>query len=93
MNVKHGGQGHVHIVGTKPPDGLIGPGGDADGQGVKHKLAVGEMDALGVAGGVKGGGPRVFIEVRKIVGRKRLCQHVFIHAVEFGCGLRRGAVL
>jgi hypothetical protein len=38
------------------------------GQGVQHQLAMGEVHALGVAGGaggVEGGGHRVFVEIGK----------------------------
>ncbi len=71
MDMEHRGDRHIDVVGAETADGFIGAGADHEGLGVEDELPVGEGDALGKAGRprrVEGGGPRVLVEIREVVG-------------------------
>ncbi|MNJ53005.1 hypothetical protein D3C77_483770 [compost metagenome] len=81
--MEHRRDGHVHIAGTQQRLGTTGRQRPQFIEGVQHQLAVGEVDALGVArraGGVEQGCQRIFVKVREFVRRSRRSQQRFVLA-------------
>ncbi len=85
--MEHRGDGHVHVVAAQQAHAVDAAGDRSFGQGVQYQLPMGEVHALGVAGGaggVEGGGHRVFIEVREVVARAGGCQQLLVLAHQAG---------
>ncbi len=83
MHVEHRRDRHVDVVGAHQADAVQRADGGGQRQGVQHQLAVAEVDALGIAGGaggVKGGGHRVLVEIREVVAGRGLRQQAFVFA-------------
>ena len=73
--MEHGGDRHVDIFLMQAPLAGNTTQRRHAGEGVEDQLAVAEVDSLGHAGGaggVKGGGPGVFIEIGKLKVISRL---------------------
>ncbi|MNJ53480.1 hypothetical protein D3C77_488680 [compost metagenome] len=83
MDVEHRRDRHVDIAVAHQSHAVQAADHAGHRQGMQHQLAVGEVHALGIAGGARGvesRGHRVFIEVREVVLRARLGQQAFVLA-------------
>ncbi|MNF55320.1 hypothetical protein D3C84_367770 [compost metagenome] len=72
MHMEHRSNRHVDIVGTQQAHAVEAAQHTGRRQGVQHQLPMSEIHALGIAGGaggVEGGGHRVFIEIGEVVAR------------------------
>nr|WP_272963014.1 hypothetical protein [Alcanivorax jadensis] len=80
--MEHGRDRHVDVVLVETSMPGTGQRGAA-GEGVQHQLPVGEVHALGQAGGaggVEGGGAGVFVQLRELEAGRCLGQQLFVFA-------------
>ncbi|MCY1431431.1 hypothetical protein D9M71_473990 [compost metagenome] len=85
VHVEHRGDRHVHVVGAQQAHAIDRAHDGRHAHGVQHQLPMGEVHALGVAGGAGGierGRDRVFVEVLEVVLRARRGQQLFVFADE-----------
>ncbi|MNN87060.1 hypothetical protein D3C81_2045620 [compost metagenome] len=83
MHVEHRRDRHVHVVGTQQWRALVDAQRAHGIQGVQDQLAMGEIHALGVAGGAGGVEQRrhrVLVEIGKVVLVFALGQQLLILA-------------
>ncbi|MNM56614.1 hypothetical protein D3C81_677890 [compost metagenome] len=87
MHVKHGRDGHVHIVAAKQAHAVDTAGYRSCRQGVQHQLPVGEIHPFWVPGGASGvesGGDRVLVEIREVVHRAGRRQELLVLTDQVG---------
>ena len=85
--VEHRRDRHVHVVGAQQPHAVDAAHDGRYANGVQHQLPMGEVHALGVAGGaggVEGGGDRVFVEVLEVIGGAGGGQQGFVLTYQVG---------
>ena len=93
VHVEHGRDRHVDVVLVETSMPGTGQRGAA-GEGVQHQLPVGEVHALGQAGGaggVEGGGAGVFVQLREIELGRGLLQQGFVLAGDVQLGIQVAA--
>ncbi len=85
--VEHRRDGHVDIAGAHQLRVLSAPHRNRGGQRMQDQLPVGEVGALGItrgAGGVEGGGDRVFIEIGEGIARRGVGEQSLVFAYTIG---------
>ncbi len=83
MHVKHRRNRHVDVARAHQPRILAAADGDRGSQGVQHQLTMGEVHALGIAGGAGGverRGDRVLVEVGEVVFGRRCSKQALVLA-------------
>ncbi|MNG97505.1 hypothetical protein D3C79_566210 [compost metagenome] len=87
VHVEHRGNGHVHVIAAEQAHAVDAAGDGRLGQGVQDQLPMGEIHALGIAGGARGverGGNRVLVEIGEVVARAGRREQLLVFADQVG---------